>query len=99
MIMNLQASEKAEPKISTSIDIGDESTILRNDANAIDELSQGIFVEYSKLNELRDEASYEFLLNTVSPSEKKRVLQFHKKDDRKRSLLSILLQRSTIRYA
>ena len=97
----MQVFNKAEPKTIRGIDVEDGTTSSRNnflDALAIDQLSQGIFVQYSKLTELQEEASFEFLLRTVSPLEKKKVLQFHKKDDQKRSLLSILLQRSAIRY-
>lgn len=90
-----QVFEGADPKI-TATAVNGEATVIKD--KFIDEVTpQGIFVSYSKLTEVEDDASWEFLLKTLSQVEKKKVLQFLKKDDQKRSLLSILLQRSTIR--
>lgn len=90
-----QVFEGADPKI-TATAVNGEATVIKD--KFIDEVTpQGIFVNYSKLTEVEDDASWEFLLKTLSQVEKKKVLQFLKKDDQKRSLLSILLQRSTIR--
>lgn len=90
-----QVFEGADPKI-TATAVNCEATVIKD--KFIDEVTpQGIFVSYSKLTEVEDDASWEFLLKTLSQVEKNKVLQFLKKDDQKRSLLSILLQKSTIR--
>lgn len=90
-----QVFEEADPKI-TATAVNGKATVIKD--RLIDEVTpQGIFVRYSKLTEVEDDASWEFLLKTLSLVEKKKVLQFFKKDDQKRSLLSILLQKSTIR--
>ena len=76
------------------------SSIIKNNVIKTFENPYGVFIWYTDINKLDDmnAASTKYLLDLLSQREKEKVMKFHFDDDKKRSLLSIYLQKALVRY-
>lgn len=58
----------------------------------------GFYVWYADIEEIDSEENFQHYISKISETEKTSICRFRIKDDQKRALLSVLLQRSLIRY-
>lgn len=88
---NLIDSLDSESKSSSSIN----NHVIKSFANPY-----GVFIWYTDINKLdnMNSTSTKFLLDLLSQKEKEKVMKFHFDDDKKRSLLSVYLQKALVRY-